>query len=83
MSTQWVVTNAADRIVLDDQKHAETTFTVSNPSSRADRVVFDVVAGDGAEPAWFAVDDPQRLVPASGSVAYLVKVAVQIGRAHV
>ena len=76
MSTQWVVTNAADRIVLDDQKQGETTFTVSNPSSRADRVVFDVVAGDGAEPAWFSVDDPQRLVPATGSVAYLVKVAV-------
>jgi PASTA domain len=76
MSTHWAITNAAERIVLDDQKQGETTFTVSNPTSKADRAVLDVVTGAGTDQSWFSVADPQRLVTASGSVAYLVKVAV-------
>jgi hypothetical protein len=76
MSTHWVITNPAERITLDEQKQTETTFTVSNPEPRPDRAVFDVVAGDGADPSWFTFADPQRLVPGGGSVTYLVKVAV-------
>src|SRR5262245_7358107 len=60
MSTRWVITNAAEQVALNDQKHGETTFTVSNPTQRADRVVFDVVPGDGAEASWFSTTDPQR-----------------------
>ncbi len=76
MGTKWVITNAAERVVLDDQKHGEITFTVSNPTPYPDRAVFEVVPGEGADGAWFSAADPQRQVPASGSVAYLVKVAV-------
>jgi hypothetical protein len=76
VSTQWVVTNASGRIALDDKKQGETTFTVSNPALNADRAVFEVVPGDGAERSWFTVADPQRMVPGTGSVPYLVKVAV-------
>jgi hypothetical protein len=74
MGTQWVVTNSAERIMFANGNHAETTFTVSNQGRLADRVVFDLVPGDGADRAWFTVEDPQRLVPATGSVAYLVSV---------
>jgi PASTA domain len=81
MTTQWVVTNAAERIELDGQKQGETTFTVSNPTSRGDRAVLDMVAGDGAELSWFSVADPQRFVTAGGSVAYVVKVEVPAGAA--
>lgn len=76
MSTKWVITSAADRIALDNQRAGEIAFTVSNPTSNADRAVLEVVPGDGADPSWFATAEPQRLVPAGGSVAYLVKVAV-------
>jgi hypothetical protein len=76
MSTKWVITNAAERIVLNDQRAGEMTFTVSNPTPYPDRAVFEVVPGEGADGSWFSAADPQRLVPASGSVAYLVKVAV-------
>jgi len=76
VSTQWVVTNASGRITLDAQKQGETTFTVSNPAMNADRAVFEVVPGDGAQRSWFTVADPQRMVPGTGSVPYLVKVAV-------
>jgi hypothetical protein len=76
MSTQWVVTNAAERVDLTEKNSVDTTFTVSNKGRVADRAVFEVVPGDGADPSWFAVEDPQRVVPANGSVAYLVNVAV-------
>lgn len=76
MSTKWVVTAAAERIALDDQRQGETTFTVTNPGKAADRVVFDVVVGEGTDEGWFTVDDPQRLVRGGASVSYLMKVAV-------
>jgi len=79
MATQWVVTTAAERISLDAQKRGETTFTVTNPGNRADRAVFEVVPGDGAERAWFSVEEPQRLIRGSASVAYLLKVAIGAG----
>jgi hypothetical protein len=76
MSTKWVVTAAAERVTLDQTRTGETTFTVTNPDGVADRVVFDPVAGDGAEPDWFIVDEPQRLVRGGASVSYLMKVAI-------
>ncbi|HZN74243.1 MAG TPA: PASTA domain-containing protein [Micromonosporaceae bacterium] len=79
MSTDWVVTTAAERIGLDAQKRGEATFTVTNPNGRADQAVFDVVPGNGADPTWFTVDEPQRLVRGNASVAYLLKVAVAPG----
>ena len=79
MSTQWVITAAAERITLDAAKKGETTFTVTNPGRRADRAVFDVVVGDGADAAWFSVEDPQRLIKPAASASYLVKAAVPAG----
>jgi hypothetical protein len=76
MATKWVVTAPADHVELDSAQQGQTTFTVTNPTDRLDRVVFDVVPGDGADPAWFTVDEPQRRVPPNGSVSYLVKTAI-------
>jgi len=76
MATKWVVTAPSDHIEIDDAQQGQTTFTVTNPSERVDRVVFDVVAGEGADPSWFTVDEPQRRVPPSGSVSYLMKTAI-------
>lgn len=76
MSTQWVITSAADRVAIDGQRTGEIAFTVSNPSPRQDRAVFEVVPGEGVDPSWFTTEELQRKVPAGGSVAYTVKVAV-------
>ena len=76
MPTNWVVTTAAERIALNDAKQGETTFTVTNPGTRADRVVFEPVPGEGADPAWFTVEEPQRRVAPAASVSFLVKARV-------
>jgi hypothetical protein len=81
MSTNWVVTTAAERVTLDDAKRGETTFTVTNPGKRPDRAVFQVVPGDNADPSWFTVDQPQRQVAASGSASFLLAVQVPAGAA--
>jgi hypothetical protein len=79
MPTKWVVTTPSDRVELDENQQGQTTFTVTNPTPKLDRVVFDVVAGDGADASWFTVDEPQRRVPGNGSVSYLMKAAVPVG----
>jgi hypothetical protein len=76
MGTEWVVTTAAERYALNDQRQGELTFTVTNPTNVTDRAVFDVVPGEGADAAWFQVDEPQRTVRGTASVAYTVKAAV-------
>ncbi|WP_432826863.1 PASTA domain-containing protein [Dactylosporangium sp. CA-092794] len=81
MSTNWVVTTAGERIALNDARQGETTFTVTNPGERADRVVFEPVPGAGAEAGWFSVDEPQRRVAPAASVSFLVKAQVPEGTA--
>jgi hypothetical protein len=76
VSTEWVVTTSSERVALNEQRQGELTFTVTNPTGRADRAVFDVVPGDGADPAWFTVDEPQRSVRPTASVSYLVKAKI-------
>lgn len=76
MSTKWVVTTPSDRIELDEAQQGQISFTVTNPTDRVDRVAFDIVPQDGADPSWFSVDEPQRRVPAGGSVSYVMKVAI-------
>jgi hypothetical protein len=75
MSTHWAVDGAPERLVLSDQR-ADAFFKVTNLGQEAGRAMLEVVPGDGAESSWFRVDDPQRAVPAAGSVAFLVDVTV-------
>lgn len=72
MPTKWVITTPSDHIALDDTQRGQTTFTVTNPTDKLDRVVFDIVPGDDADPSWFSIDEPQRRVPPNGSVSYLM-----------
>lgn len=76
MSTKWVVTAASERIVMDERRMGETTFTVTNPAEVVDRVVFDAVPDEGADESWFSVEEPQRVVRPGASVSYLLKVTV-------
>jgi hypothetical protein len=76
MPTKWVVTTPSDHIELDEAHQAETTFTVTNPTAKVDRVVFDVAASEGTDTSWFSVEQPQRRVPPSGSVSYLLKTSI-------
>jgi hypothetical protein len=79
MSTTWVVTTATDRVILDEHGQGETTFTVTNPGSGADRVVFEPVPGRGANLAWFSVEDPQRRVAPAASASFLLRTQVPTG----
>jgi hypothetical protein len=79
MTTDWAVTTATERIKLDAQRQASTTFTVSNPGARTDRAVFDVEPGDGAAESWFTVESPQRQVRGGDSVSYVVQTSVPTG----
>jgi hypothetical protein len=79
MISELIITAAAERVTLDGQNRAETTFTVTNSGPEPNRVVFETVPGDGADGAWFSVDEPQRLVDANASVPYLVRIAVPAG----
>lgn len=79
MATDWAVTTATERIELDSERKASTTFTVSNPGTVTDRVVFDVLPGDGTTEDWFHVDTPLRQVKAGDSVSYSVLTKVPVG----
>jgi hypothetical protein len=79
MTTEWVISEATERVKLSGGK-GEITFTVTNPGSRIDRVVFEVAPGDGADISWFPpLDEPQRMVAGQASTTYLVKIAVPAG----
>src|SRR5262245_22790322 len=81
MTTELMITAAAERVKLDGQNRAEIAFTVTNSGSAPSLVVFEPVPGDGADNAWFSVEEPQRRVDAGASVSFLVRIAVPTGTA--
>jgi hypothetical protein len=78
MTTEWVVTAAAERFDLNSLNQGENTFTVTNPGPAADRVVVEVVPGDGADRDWFVVEEPQRRLAGGASASFLIRTAVPL-----
>jgi hypothetical protein len=76
--TTWVITTAAERLPLDDQRKGTVTLTVTNTSNRPDRVMFEVVT-DPAAQSWFTVEEAQRTVAATASTQYRVTATVPDG----
>jgi hypothetical protein len=80
MTTEWVITAAAEQVELKSDNTGETAFTVTNPGSTPDVVVYEAVPGDGTDVSWFPPPpEPQVQVAAGGSVTFLQKIAVAAG----
>ena len=79
MTTEWSVTTATDHVAMDAANAGEVTFTVTNPSSSPEQVVFDVMPREKANRSWFMVEEPQRQVAAYGSVQFVVRITVPAG----
>ncbi len=72
----WQISESGTAVALDDQGRGEVTFTVTNAGTEQDRSVLTVSPLDGAAETWFTVEEPQRVVAAGQSAAYLCKVGV-------
>jgi hypothetical protein len=79
MGTEWAVVATADRLTLDAHNTGGMTFTVSNPGTVTDTVVFDILPGEGSLRSWFIVKEPQRTVNANEAVSYRVTISVPPG----
>lgn len=88
MATHWEISAAGvERVELKPSGTTETPapslgelqFTVTNNGPVEDRAVFEIVAGDGAQKAWFAVGEPLLAVPAGKSVPFLTKITIPAG----
>ena len=80
MST-WQISESGTEVVLDAQGRGEVTFVVTNTADTQDRSVLTITPLDGAGESWFAVEQPQRLVPPKETAAYVCKVLVPTGTA--
>lgn len=68
MPSVFDISPLSDTVLLDDQGHGETTFTVSNHPDRArrGRAQIKVEPGSGVQPGWFTIEDPEREFPVDG-----------------
>ena len=79
MTSPWTVTPGGPRIELDSAGRGEMTFMIDNLGPVDQRLVFDVVPGEGAARTWFNVPEPQVLVAHGQAVRVQVQVAVPPG----
>ena len=77
----WTIGASAERIELNPQGKAETTFTVTNNGPIDQRLVVDTVRSDNAAQIKIEVDEPQRLVTHGGTAMFLARVTVPAGTA--
>jgi len=75
----WTISASAERIELNPQGRAETTFTVTNNGPIDQRLVVDTVRSDNAAQARIEVVEPQRLVTHGGTAQFLARVTVPAG----
>lgn len=79
--TNWQIGESGTTVALDEQRRGMVTFTVTNAGAEQDRAVLTITALDGADKAWFTVEEPQRAVAPGASAVYPVKVEVPPGTA--
>ena len=77
----WTIGPSTERIELNPQGKAETTFTVTNNGPIDQRLVGDTVRSDNAAQVKIEVDEPQRLVTHGGTAQFLARVTVPAGTA--
>lgn len=70
----WAVMTAVERLAVNDQGTATTTFTVTNLQDVPSSVTAAIIADDVAR-GWFTVEEPVRFVEAGHSVSYVVRIA--------
>ena len=75
----WTIGASAERIELNPQGKAETTFTVTNNGPIDQRLVVDTVRSDNAAQVKIDVDEPQRLVMHGGTAQFVARVTVPAG----
>lgn len=71
--TNWQITPGMERITLVDGR-AEVAFTVTNPGPVDTTATVEIVGSEQTDSSWFAVAEPQRVVPHGGSVPFSVVV---------
>jgi hypothetical protein len=77
MSSELAITAATNRIDLNGERRAETSFTVSNASGRPLRARVRVAPTAPALPDWFGVGgEAERPFPADGTQQFTVQIAV-------
>lgn len=76
MANEYAITAAADRVSLDANRRAQTTFTVSNRTSQPLPTRARVVTQQPETDGWFTVHEPERTLPPSETQQFTVSIAV-------
>lgn len=81
MTSPWTIAPGATQVDLDAAGRGEVSFGVDNQGPTDQRLVFDVVPGDGTDRTWFKVAEPRVHVPHGKSASVLVRIGVPAGTA--